>query len=60
MLQIKADNMVVFIAKEREEITSLWDVLFYSEGERRRFSLFDSGIWPLHAFVTSKEIQYLT
>ena len=43
MLQIKADNMVVFIAKEKEEIVSLWDALFYSEEERSRFGLFNSG-----------------
>lgn len=43
MLQVKADNMVIFIRKERDEIEYLWNELFYSEDERRRFGLFDSG-----------------
>lgn len=44
MLQVKADNMVIFIAKEREEIAERWNALFYSDEERARFALFDSGM----------------
>lgn len=43
MLRIKAENMAVFIAKEREEIVALWDALYYSEEQRACFTAMDSG-----------------
>ena len=43
MLQIKADNMVIFIAREREDIMALWDALFYADEQRTQFTLFESG-----------------
>ncbi|CAA3032878.1 Hypothetical predicted protein, partial [Olea europaea subsp. europaea] len=44
MLQVKAENMVVFISREREDIATLWDALFYPDSERARFPLFDSDM----------------
>ena len=43
MLQIKADNMVIFIAREREDIMALWDALFYVDDQKAQFTLFESG-----------------
>ena len=43
MLQVKADNMIIFIGKEREEIMALWDALFFSHEERANFPLMESG-----------------
>jgi protein regulator of cytokinesis 1 len=43
MHQVKAENMVIFIAKEREEIVALWDALFFSDAERANFPLMESG-----------------
>ena len=43
MLQIKADNMVIFIAREREDIMALWDALFYADDQKAQCTLFESG-----------------
>lgn len=43
MLQVKADNMAIFIHREREDIIALWDALFYSDAERATFSPMESG-----------------
>jgi protein regulator of cytokinesis 1 len=45
MLEVKAENMAIFIHREREEIISLWDGLFYSDEQRAHFSLIDSGMF---------------
>ncbi|KAH8917052.1 hypothetical protein BT69DRAFT_1287032 [Atractiella rhizophila] len=42
MLQKKAENMEVFIKREREEISSLWDQLFYGQNQRSSWSPFYS------------------
>lgn len=47
MLQVKADNMAIFIHREREDIASLWDALYYSDEERGRFALMEAGGFPL-------------
>ena len=39
MLQIKAENMLLFIQRERDEIRRLWDMLYYGESERNHFTL---------------------
>lgn len=44
MLVIKAENMVLFIAREREEIQALWDALYYSPEDRANFALFESDM----------------
>lgn len=43
MLQVKADNMAVFIAKEKEDIAALWDALFYSDEYRSMQGLLQSN-----------------
>lgn len=42
MNQVKADNMAIFIQREREDIVALWDALYYSDVQRTNFSLMDS------------------
>lgn len=43
MLQVKADNMAIFIHREREDIIALWDALYYSDAERAKFSVIEGG-----------------
>lgn len=42
MNHVKADNMAIFIQREREDIVGLWDALYYSEMQRANFTLMDS------------------
>lgn len=55
MLQVKANNMAIFIAREREEIVAMWDTLFLSEAERANFPLMDSGM-SAHGLSTTSLI----
>lgn len=43
MQQVKAENMAMFIQREREDIINLWDELYYSEDERASFDLLHCG-----------------
>ena len=45
MMQVKADNMAIFIQREREDIASLWDALYYSDVQRGNFTLMDTGMY---------------
>ena len=42
MLAIKAENVVVFIAREREDIARLWDELYIGPEERARCTVFQT------------------
>ena len=43
MMQVKAENMLVFIQRERDEIITLWDDLYYSDEQRNYFLAMQSG-----------------
>lgn len=54
MLQVKADNMAIFIQREREDIVSLWDALYYADEERARFHVIASGEYHFATVTCSR------
>lgn len=44
MLQVKAENMAIFISNEREEINRIWDELFYTQADKNDFMAKVSGM----------------